>query len=66
MTVGGLCPGLNDVIQGLVRKLRDYGVPEGSTFGIRCVWLEEGGLVCLRRRRCDGELGLDSKHRSWD
>ncbi|KAL6770454.1 PFK5A [Auxenochlorella protothecoides x Auxenochlorella symbiontica] len=35
VTVGGLCPGLNDVIQGLVRKLRDYGVPEGSTFGIR-------------------------------
>lgn len=37
VTCGGLCPGLNDVVQGLVRKLEDYGVPEGNILGIRCV-----------------------------
>ena len=36
VTCGGLCPGLNDVVQGLVRKLEDYGVPEGNILGIRC------------------------------
>ncbi|BDA40893.1 ATP-dependent 6-phosphofructokinase 5, chloroplastic [Coccomyxa sp. Obi] len=35
VTCGGLCPGLNDVVQGLVRKLEDYGVPEGNIQGIR-------------------------------
>ena len=35
VTCGGLCPGLNDVVQGLVRKLEDYGVPEGNILGIR-------------------------------
>ncbi|CAL5226255.1 g9100 [Coccomyxa viridis] len=35
VTCGGLCPGLNDVIQGLVLKLADYGVPEGNILGIR-------------------------------
>lgn len=36
VTCGGLCPGLNDVIQGLVQKLTDYGVPDGGILGIRC------------------------------
>jgi hypothetical protein len=36
VTCGGLCPGLNDVVQGLVKKLEDYGVPEGKILGIRC------------------------------
>lgn len=36
VTCGGLCPGLNDVVQGLVSKLTDYGVPEGNIIGIRC------------------------------
>lgn len=36
VTCGGLCPGLNDVVQGLVRKLEDYGVPDGNIMGIRC------------------------------
>jgi hypothetical protein len=36
VTCGGLCPGLNDVVQGLVSKLTDYGVPEGNVVGIRC------------------------------
>ncbi|PSC73510.1 phosphofructokinase family [Micractinium conductrix] len=35
VTCGGLCPGLNDVVQGLVSKLTDYGVPEGNVMGIR-------------------------------
>ena len=35
VTCGGLCPGLNDVVQGLVRKLEDYGVPDGNIMGIR-------------------------------
>lgn len=35
VTCGGLCPGLNDVVQGLVKKLSDYGVPDGNIKGIR-------------------------------
>eukprot|EP00891_Asterochloris_glomerata_P002507 jgi/Astpho2/2507/e_gw1.00048.51.1_t len=35
VTCGGLCPGLNDVVQGLVKKLEDYGVPEGNILGIK-------------------------------
>ncbi|KAK9809983.1 hypothetical protein WJX72_002965 [[Myrmecia] bisecta] len=35
VTCGGLCPGLNDVVQGLVKKLEDYGVPDGNILGIR-------------------------------
>jgi 6-phosphofructokinase 1 len=36
VTCGGLCPGLNDVVQGLVNKLEDYGVQSGRILGIRC------------------------------
>ena len=35
VTCGGLCPGLNDVVAGLVNKLDSYGVPEGKILGIR-------------------------------
>ena len=35
VTCGGLCPGLNDVVQGIVSKLEDYGVPKGQVIGIR-------------------------------
>ena len=35
VTCGGLCPGLNDVIQNIVYTLTDYGVPEDQIFGIR-------------------------------
>lgn len=31
VTCGGLCPGLNDVVQNIVYTLTDYGVPE-----VRC------------------------------
>lgn len=36
VTCGGLCPGLNDVVQGLVQKLTDYGVTDGNILGIKC------------------------------
>eukprot|EP00197_Chlamydomonas_leiostraca_P002149 CAMPEP_0202858042 /NCGR_PEP_ID=MMETSP1391-20130828/732_1 /ASSEMBLY_ACC=CAM_ASM_000867 /TAXON_ID=1034604 /ORGANISM="Chlamydomonas leiostraca, Strain SAG 11-49" /LENGTH=533 /DNA_ID=CAMNT_0049536911 /DNA_START=71 /DNA_END=1672 /DNA_ORIENTATION=+ len=35
VTCGGLCPGLNDVVAGIVNKLTDYGVPEGRILGIK-------------------------------
>jgi hypothetical protein len=35
VTCGGLCPGLNDVVQNLVYTLSDYGVPEDQILGIR-------------------------------
>lgn len=35
VTCGGLCPGLNDVVQGIVNKLSDYGVPDGQILGIK-------------------------------
>jgi 6-phosphofructokinase 1 len=35
VTCGGLCPGLNDVVEGLVNKCEDYGVPAGNILGIR-------------------------------
>ena len=35
ITVGGLCPGLNDVIRALVQGLYAYGVSDGNVLGIR-------------------------------
>ena len=35
VTCGGLCPGLNDVVQGLVYKLTDYGVRPPRILGVR-------------------------------
>ena len=35
VTCGGLCPGLNDVIQSIVHKLVDYGVEEDNILGIQ-------------------------------
>jgi len=35
VTCGGLCPGLNDVVQNIVFTLDDYGVPDDQIFGIR-------------------------------
>lgn len=46
VTCGGLCPGLNDVVQGLVRKLEDYGVPEGNILGIKYE------SACLQAAQC--------------
>ncbi len=36
-TQNHVCTGLNDVVQGLVKKCLDYGVPESNIMGIRCV-----------------------------
>lgn len=35
VTCGGLCPGLNDVVQNIVYTLADYGVPLDQIFGIK-------------------------------
>jgi 6-phosphofructokinase 1 len=35
VTCGGLCPGLNDVVQNIVFTLLDYGVREENVLGIR-------------------------------
>lgn len=35
VTCGGLCPGLNDVVQNIVYTLHDYGVPEDNVLGIK-------------------------------
>ncbi len=35
VTCGGLCPGLNDVVQNIVFTLADYGVPPGQVYGVR-------------------------------
>lgn len=35
VTCGGLCPGLNDVVQNIVYTLRDHGVPEDNILGIK-------------------------------
>eukprot|EP00892_Ulva_mutabilis_P007537 jgi/Ulvmu1/5155/UM021_0172.1 len=35
VTCGGLCPGLNDVVQNIVFTLLDYGVSEENILGIR-------------------------------
>jgi 6-phosphofructokinase 1 len=35
VTVGGLCPGLNDVIRAIVDGLESYGVPQGNIYGVR-------------------------------
>lgn len=32
---GGICPGMNDIIQALCKRLADYGVHEESVLGIR-------------------------------
>ena len=68
VTCGGLCPGLNDVVQNIVYQLSDYGVPEDQVGGRR-----EGGVGCvcvcvcvcwrMEGRRwgfwlCQGSLGI--------
>ena len=35
LLTGGICPGINDVIQNLVSRLHAYGVPEGNVLGIK-------------------------------
>ncbi|KAF6260633.1 phosphofructokinase family protein [Scenedesmus sp. NREL 46B-D3] len=58
VTCGGLCPGLNDVVAGLVNKLTDYGVPEGNILGIRYgfkgFYDKEHKPTVLTKRSVDG------------
>ncbi|KAF6265494.1 phosphofructokinase family protein [Scenedesmus sp. NREL 46B-D3] len=35
ISTGGICPGMNDIIQALCKRLADYGVHEESVLGIR-------------------------------
>lgn len=35
LTAGDLCPGMNDVIESIVHRLEQHGVPEGNIIGIR-------------------------------
>jgi len=39
LATGNICPGMNDTIEAMVKRLQDYGVPEDNVMGIRCaVW----------------------------
>lgn len=64
VTCGGLCPGLNDVVQNIVYTLDDYGVPEdqvgrraGGAHHLLCT-LRRPGLCVGRHARpvCSGML----------
>ncbi|KIZ06381.1 hypothetical protein MNEG_1568 [Monoraphidium neglectum] len=58
VTCGGLCPGLNDVVQNIVFTLTDYGVPEDQIIGIRyglAGFYNKGAKpVTLTRQTVDG------------
>eukprot|EP01024_Parvocaulis_polyphysoides_P035722 TRINITY_DN3172_c0_g1_i2.p1 TRINITY_DN3172_c0_g1~~TRINITY_DN3172_c0_g1_i2.p1 ORF type:complete len:555 (-),score=96.10 TRINITY_DN3172_c0_g1_i2:219-1883(-) len=58
VTCGGLCPGLNDVVQGIVKKLSDYGVPDGNIWGIRYgfqgFYNQTDKPIVLNRENVDG------------
>ncbi|KAI8467582.1 MAG: phosphofructokinase family protein [Monoraphidium minutum] len=58
VTCGGLCPGLNDVVQNIVFTLTDYGVPEdqiiGIKYGLRGFYDKDSKPVTLTRRVVDG------------
>lgn len=58
VTCGGLCPGLNDVVAGLVHKLTDYGVPDGNILGIRYGYRgfydPENKPIVLTKKSIDG------------
>jgi Phosphofructokinase len=58
VTCGGLCPGLNDVVQNIVVTLMSYGVPEeqilGIRFGLRGFYSSERKPVVMDRHFVDG------------
>jgi 6-phosphofructokinase 1 len=58
VTCGGLCPGLNDVVHGIVNKLFDYGVRDGCVLGVRYgfrgFYSKTDKPVSLTRRSVDG------------
>jgi len=57
VTCGGLCPGLNDVVQAIVHTLNDYGVPEdnvlGIRFGLRGFYKNDSRPIALKRELVD-------------
>ncbi|KAL4440737.1 hypothetical protein ABPG77_000446 [Micractinium sp. CCAP 211/92] len=61
-TVGGICPGVNDVLRSLVHKVLDYGVPEsnilGVRYGFRGFYDKEHKPVVLTRRMVE-EIHLE-------
>jgi hypothetical protein len=58
VTCGGLCPGLNDVVQNIVFTLTDYGVPEdqilGIRYGLRGFYERQSKPLVLSRSIVDG------------
>ncbi|QDZ21274.1 ATP-dependent 6-phosphofructokinase [Chloropicon primus] len=58
VTCGGLCPGLNDVVRGIVQTLYQYGVKEGNIlgikFGFRGFYSYENQPISLTMREVDG------------
>ena len=58
MSAGGLCPGLNDVVAGIVNKLHDYGVPDdqimGIKYGFRGFYDRKSKPIPLTKRIVDG------------
>ncbi|MEW5303819.1 MAG: hypothetical protein WDW36_006474 [Sanguina aurantia] len=58
VTCGGLCPGLNDVVQNIVYTLADYGVPEdnilGIRYGLRGFYERDAKPITLTRSLVDG------------
>ena len=58
VTCGGLCPGLNDVVRGIVQTLYQYGVKEGNVLGVRYgfkgFYSYEHQPVVLTNREVDG------------
>lgn len=58
VTCGGLCPGLNDVVQNIVYTLADYGVPSenilGIRYGLRGFYSKDNKPIILSREEVDG------------
>lgn len=58
VTCGGLCPGLNDVVQHIVLTLLDYGVPEeqilGIQYGLKGFYSQGQKPITMSRRFVDG------------
>eukprot|EP00878_Enallax_costatus_P004101 GHUV01004329.1.p1 GENE.GHUV01004329.1~~GHUV01004329.1.p1 ORF type:complete len:655 (+),score=187.00 GHUV01004329.1:210-2174(+) len=58
VTTGNICPGMNDVIESMVKRLHDYGVPEdnilGIKYGIRGFNAKDAKPVVLTRKTIEG------------
>lgn len=45
LVAGSLCPGMNDVTENIVKRLTDYGVPDGQILGAKygfCGFTDDG------------------------